>query len=58
MPRVDEVLDKLLFAVFGGVDLREGPEPGVRSEYQIDTAARPFDLARLTVADLVDVLGV
>ena len=56
MPRVDEVLDELLFAVFGGVHLGDGAEPGVRAEYQVDPAAPPVEFARVAVVALVKLL--
>ncbi|SRR6266567_9323306 len=49
-PGPDEVLDELRLRIRASVDLRQGPELGVRTEDEIDTRAGPLDLARLAIA--------
>src|SRR4029077_17237763 len=57
-PRRDEVLDELRLRIRASVDLRQGPELGVRTEDEIDTRAGPLALARLAIAPFEHVLGV
>src|SRR5882724_8790639 len=45
VPRSHEVVHELLLRVVAGVDLREGPQLGVRAEYEVDPAAGPRDVA-------------
>src|SRR5439155_3065584 len=57
-PRADEVLNELRLRVRASVDLREGPELGVRTEDEIDARAGPLECAGLPIAPLEHVLGV
>src|SRR2546425_10089770 len=57
-PGPDEVLDELRLRIRASVNLRQGPELGVRTEDEIDTRAGPLDLARLAIAPFEHVLGV
>src|SRR5262245_56915941 len=57
-PRRDEVLDELRLRIRASVDLREGPELGIRTEDEIDARAGPLERARSAVAPLERVLGV
>src|SRR5437773_277619 len=57
-PGGDEVLDELRLRIRAPVDLRQGPELGVRAEHEIDARAGPLDLARLAIAPFEHVLGV
>src|SRR5712691_6562253 len=57
-PRRDEVLDELRLRIRASVDLREGPELGVRTEDEIDARAGPLECARGAIAPFEHVLGV
>src|SRR6059036_3606750 len=57
-PRRDEVLDELRLRIRASVDLRQGPELGVRPEDEIDAGARPLERARFPIAPFERVLGV
>src|SRR5437899_4034264 len=57
-PGRDEVLDELRLRIRASVDLRQGPELGVRTEDEIDARGGPLDSARLAIAPFEDVLGV
>src|SRR6266545_5508705 len=57
-PRGDEVLDELRLRIRASVDLRQGPEQGVRTEDEIDARAGPLECARCAIAPLEHVLGV
>src|SRR5438876_3737620 len=57
-PGPDEVLDKLRLRIRASIDLRQGPELGVRTEDEIDTRGGPLDLARLAIAPFEHVLTV
>ncbi len=57
VPRGHEVLYELPLSVVAGVDLGDGSELGVRPEDEVDSGARPSELAGGAVPALVDVLG-
>src|SRR6266851_7613246 len=57
-PGRDEVLDELRLRIRASVDLRQGPELGVRPEDEIDTRAGPLERARCAIAPFEHVLGV
>src|SRR6059036_739681 len=57
-PGRDEVLDELRLRIRASVDLRQGPELGVRTEDEIDARGSPLDLARLAIAPFEHVLAV
>src|SRR5438046_5980499 len=57
-PGRDEVLDKLRLRIRASIDLRQGPELGVRTEDEVDTRGGPLDLARLAIAPFEHVLTV
>src|SRR6266478_7495709 len=48
-PRRDEVLDELRLRIRASVDLRQGPELGVRTEHEIDARAGPLECAGLPI---------
>src|SRR5581483_11750423 len=56
VPGLGEVLDELLLAVGGGVDLRQGTELGVGAEDEVGGGGGPLQLTRGAVVTLVDVL--
>src|SRR5450755_453258 len=57
VPRCYEVTHELLRRVVRSVNLRDGPELGVRTECEVDGGSGRLDLARRPVATLVDVLS-
>src|SRR2546426_10333366 len=57
-PRADEVLDELRLRIRAPVDLRQGPELGVRTEDEIDARAGPLKRTRRAIAPFEHVLGV
>src|SRR5260370_41686599 len=57
-PRRDEVLDELRLRIRASVDLRQGPELGVRTEDEIDARTSPLERARLPIVPFEHVLGV
>ena len=57
-PRLGEVLGKLLLAVFGGVDLCDGAQLGVRSEDEVDGRSGPLHLAGRAIDPFVQSFGV
>src|SRR5262245_7307049 len=50
VPRGHEITHELLRGVVARVDLREGPELGVRSEDEVHAAAGPLGVPRFAVA--------
>ena len=59
VPRRHKVVQELLLGVRAGVDFRQGPELGVRTEDEVDTGGGPLELARCAIAtfEYVIVLG-
>ena len=52
IPRRYKVVQELLLGVSTCVDLRQGPELGVRTEDQVDTCAGPLECARCAITTL------
>src|ERR671912_883171 len=50
VPGCHEVVHELLLRVVARIDLRDGPQLGIRAEDQVDPAARPSELASGAVA--------
>ena len=50
VPCGDEVMHELLLCVFASIDFRNGPEPGVGAEDEVDAGGGPPGLAGLAVA--------
>src|SRR5512136_2334273 len=46
VPRRYKVVHELLLGVLTAIDLRDGPELGVRTEDEVDTGAGPLEFAR------------
>ena len=44
VPRRDEVLDELFFAVVAAVHFRDGAKPGVRAEDEVEAGGLPLDM--------------
>src|SRR5689334_23339538 len=57
VPGSHKVMHELLLRVVTRVDLRDGPELGVRAEDEVDGGGGPFELARGAVATLVQVFS-
>jgi len=52
VPRRYKVVQELLLGVVTSVDLRQGPELGVRTEDEVDTGAAPLEFARRVITTL------
>src|SRR5579871_675740 len=56
-PRSREVFHELLLGVVTGVDFRDGPKLGVRTEDKVDTGAGPLEFARRAIAPFKHAFG-